>query len=1226
MKIKYKLLALVISLSLVICSLITPLAIRHANISKSNKKLSGDYVAGELGNNNISYVVDNNTMDSYKDYLINDKTGSKNAGKIWSDKTVLSSSTLTLDEETDGVSGIITNDSDFLHVYSALGSSKRVSRLESIPLDVVLLIDVSTSMSNHYADAEAIKSANFLIKTLMGDNDDIEYVHPDNRVGIIVYAGGTQVLLPLSHYELEEGQDDFLTLDRVNGNGKYFPKVTTHIKETDKIKNKTSDPMFSDSTYLQGALYQGMYLLATEKNTTYTNPVTNITMNRTPILITLTDGGTNVVGATSTAKYDEKSRIDFWNPLSWTDSSDGKAILPVEQKGNDYRNYIPEANGNPFYTTLNADTANTIPPRTLGVLLTAGYMKNWVEDNYTKNSVDGSDVSMYGFGIGLNVYTQSEYSQLQLKATMDPRKYFTADADNEQIKTSYGAFEKYLKRENPSLVFDDNYKWIGKNIKANWTFNHPTGDAAKYDVTSVEDVYYIDQYMETDTDQLMNVFENMLTTITEQVLKPISGVNDIGIKDYLTYIDPIGEYMEVKDIKNVSLFGKLYNVTKDKLKYYVVNADNSISEYDVKPEKYNYIRQYYKIVPQNGDVQNNLSYKMEDVNGNTSYNVTFNLSSILMYVESKESNTSKIGSYDTSDETLYINIPRNALPLEVAEIQIDENNKVISYSDNLDKYEEATPLRVYYTVGIDSAIKNADGSINLSKVSKEYIAQNTEEVDSKKYISFYANYFSNKQINNSTHGDATISFSPSSDNQYFTSNTPLILYEATAEDKQEKEIILDDASYKTFIKNHKMVNKVDNENSNKYYYIVIDYYMPNEEEICHVALLRQGKEFGTGISGKNISFGEYLCWYSPSANIWKNFSTTKPEDTHTDWVIATKPGGLIAGNMQDELVTKETNNTKTSSSYILPSISESTTGFNDGNNIVINMYQGNNGKLQVLENDLTIKKFVSGDLSETDKEWTIKVTLVAPNNQTLNTSYQTINEDGTKGILSLTKHENKYEGTIKIKDKETITIKDLPNGVQYKLEEIEANQDDYKTTTKGNLEGTLTGENPTIEFYNKKYSYYDLTIEKIVKGETKTDQEFSFEIRLVENPDVPLEENIAYKGTNIEDGIIKFTKDENDTYIGNITLKNNQKITINLPYNTQYEIIEIDANKNGYNTTYENNKGVIDADITVTITNEVIKSPLTLDNSIKYIMLFVTCLVGLVISIFVFRKLRKKMA
>ncbi len=1219
MKKKYKSLALVLCLSFVICSMLTPFAIKYANIRKGNKKLNGDYVAGELGNNNISYIVDNNTMDSYKDYLINDKTGSKNAGKIWSDKTVLSSPSLTLDEETDGVSGTITNDSDFLHVYSALGSSKNLKYSEIKPLDVVILLDISTSMMKEDTYSEekgnldespayiVIKEANKMISKLMRDDGDI-LIHENNRVGIIVYGGGTQVVLPLDHYQKNNGEDYLkIVTTKVDANAKNWPIVTSNVVNSKgEVYTSTSEPMYADSTYLQGAIYQGMNMLATTDDTTYTDKWSKI--DRIPILITLTDGATNTSGVSSADETETK--IDWWNPNGWSSNQD-KVILPSRSdKPAVWSHYVPDPNGNPFYTPINFDSKSAISPRTASVLLTAGFMKNKVEQHYNQNRVGEDEIILQGYGIGINVDNlTNSFEKYQLNGTMNPKAFVKKYADDEDVSTyykePYDIIMDYVSGNSPEQEITG--VWSGSPLHASIKFDHPSGKDAQYDVKSIDDVYYVDKYMTGNTEDINSIFEQILKQITLVPLKPIEGTNEVGIKDNLTYMDPIGEYMEVKDIKNVSLLGKLYNVTKDKLKYYVVNADKSISEYDVKPDKYDYTRQYYKIVPQDGDVQNNLSYKTVEEDGTINYNVTFKLSEITMYVE--KDNDEK--------EILYVNIPRNALPLQVSEITIDRRERVILYVDNTKQYDASTPLRVFYTVGRKEAIGSGD-IINLSQLSKEYIEKNTSVVDSKKYVSLYSNYFSNRKNNNVVYGDAITTFSPSPGNSYYTSVNPLILYEPNEEDNN-KEIDLDSIAYKKFISSHKTINTITNENSNKYYYIIIEYYKPNSEQIYHAALLKQGKEFGTGIGGKNISFGEYLCWYSPSANIWKNFSTTKPEDTHTDWVIATKPGGLIVGNMQDELVTKENNNTKTASAYILPTISESTTGFNDGNNIVINMYQGNNGKLQVLENDLTIKKFVSGDLGNASTEWTIKVTLVAPNSQTLNTSYQTIKEDGTKGILSLTNNGNKYEGTIKIKDKETITIKDLPNGVQYKLEEVEANQDDYKTTTKGNLEGTLTGENPTIEFYNKKYSYYDLTIEKVVKGDTKTDQKFTFEIRLVENPDVLLEENIYYKGTNIEDGEIKFKRDD-DILIGSFSLMSNQKITLYLPYGTTYEIKEIEENKNGYQTSYKNEQGTIDSDVVVTVTNEKISNPFTIDNIVNYLITFVIGLVSLISVSFIYKK------
>ena len=93
-------------------------------------------------NNAYKIKADPNTMDTYQDYLINETNGSRYAGRIWSDKSVLANNgnnTLLLDMNTDGIDKELKYNDDFLHVYSALGSTILEKTEEPVPVDVVFL-------------------------------------------------------------------------------------------------------------------------------------------------------------------------------------------------------------------------------------------------------------------------------------------------------------------------------------------------------------------------------------------------------------------------------------------------------------------------------------------------------------------------------------------------------------------------------------------------------------------------------------------------------------------------------------------------------------------------------------------------------------------------------------------------------------------------------------------------------------------------------------------------------------------------------------------------------------------------------------------------------------------------------------------------------------------------------------------------------------------------------
>ena len=78
------------------------------------------------------YVADLDTMDTYQEALINGNNGARYAGRVWSDKSVFLND-ITLDDATDGYKGKITNNSDFLNAFSALGSSLRI--IQPVQLD-----------------------------------------------------------------------------------------------------------------------------------------------------------------------------------------------------------------------------------------------------------------------------------------------------------------------------------------------------------------------------------------------------------------------------------------------------------------------------------------------------------------------------------------------------------------------------------------------------------------------------------------------------------------------------------------------------------------------------------------------------------------------------------------------------------------------------------------------------------------------------------------------------------------------------------------------------------------------------------------------------------------------------------------------------------------------------------------------------------------------------------
>ena len=185
--------------------------------------------------------ADPNTMETYKGKLLSgadgsssETTGSRYAGRVWSDKTVLryEDSPLQLTMADDGYESAVSVDADFLHVYSTLTSSQVVNEYPPSPIDLVIVFDMSGSMGqdtrysidpggNGYqahesagdstayqwpaggvSMADRIKNSR-VQKTLDAINNTIDGLmaqNEQNRVAVCGYGANATVLLPLAHY------------------------------------------------------------------------------------------------------------------------------------------------------------------------------------------------------------------------------------------------------------------------------------------------------------------------------------------------------------------------------------------------------------------------------------------------------------------------------------------------------------------------------------------------------------------------------------------------------------------------------------------------------------------------------------------------------------------------------------------------------------------------------------------------------------------------------------------------------------------------------------------------------------------------------------------------------------------------------------------------------------------------------------------------------------------
>ena len=249
-------------------------------------------------------VADRDTSMKYTESL-GDNASTENSGRIWTDKSVFAGdasfvtmhgNTLTYKLNENGATG-----EDFLVAYSALATSDAIEGQTQSPVDVVLILDVSGSMSN--ADSNMDNGKSRIFNTVQAANDAIESIMALNeytRVAVVSFSNTAQVLLPLDRYtkattverqwvstgsgyfqgywENVTVELDYFTVSRETGSNNYATLEANAINSSNAAIKKSVS--VEGGTNIQHGLYTGMNILAEETSTTVNIDGTDI--KRTP--------------------------------------------------------------------------------------------------------------------------------------------------------------------------------------------------------------------------------------------------------------------------------------------------------------------------------------------------------------------------------------------------------------------------------------------------------------------------------------------------------------------------------------------------------------------------------------------------------------------------------------------------------------------------------------------------------------------------------------------------------------------------------------------------------------------------------------------------------------------------------------------------------------------------------------------------------------------------------
>lgn len=249
--------------------------------------------------------------------------------------------------------------------------------------------------------------------------------------------------------------------------------------------------------------------------------------------------------------------------------------------------------------------------------------------------------------------------------------------------------------------------------------------------------------LSNDSDFL--VIFSALGSSTSRVGAGFDGVpsSPIAEDSSLSYVDPLGEYMEPGSNVTLIQFGQSYSY-----------AATSVTDTSIR------------YAPMSDQSIVNLSYG--------GANLSFKLSDIA--IEARKDDTE-------NRWVMNIDIPARALPLYLSILgfgtpDASGNQTLQTFTTNAGE-TSSLPLRITYCVGISQAAKQADGTLDFSKIADEYQASHIVQTDAGYALSFYSNHFDDPSAliaPDETWGNAIVKIAPAADNNFYYFQDHLTVY------------------------------------------------------------------------------------------------------------------------------------------------------------------------------------------------------------------------------------------------------------------------------------------------------------------------------------------------------------------------------------------------------------------------------------------------------------------
>lgn len=429
----------------------------------------------------------------------------KDIGRIWTDKSVYTEDSVTLSGDTT-VQISKETDAEFLVELSALGSTVTITDQTAVPVDVMLVLDMSPKMQSSVN--EMLTAANAALANILTSN-------PYNRVGVTVYDNTAATILPLDRYENYDngGQTALLSLNNrtISSNG---------IKNGHTVSVPTFS--FDSGTYrnYQVGLYTAMTALTQTADTTV--EVDGQMLTRAPVVIAMSSG------------EPELAHTRFVNIVQDEDKIEAECV-----SNNDHSAHVAQ---------------------TFMALMQAAYMKQQVTAHYYGNN-PAHEAYIYTVAVG-NLANDSN-EELAL-AALNPSAQLESDpvvgANDTNLRDSLAAYNNgsvKLLRARGGLGIIEQHATIEKTdsqgISIEWDqLKYNDGFYQANNVASQEDWTEV-------FDQITDVVNTAAPTYPTASGEGASGTG--GDNGALTFTDQLGSFMKVTGTPTVIFSGEEFHVT-----------------------------------------------------------------------------------------------------------------------------------------------------------------------------------------------------------------------------------------------------------------------------------------------------------------------------------------------------------------------------------------------------------------------------------------------------------------------------------------------------------------------------------------------------------------------------------------------------------------------------------------------------------------------------------------